>query len=487
MKKKRKKRREREKKDQNSRRTKTTTTLFFSGGDDDESAASLNKGQKKPQLKMSDDFVYVGTPLEAVAVKPQQQGGGAGQRRRDADRQQGIITIDGRRRKTDGDSNPNPASTSLPVAEQVALDAQGRRRFHGAFTGGFSAGYFNSVGSAEGWKPSSFVSSRRHRGDASTSSGVAAGDAPMPQQQQQQQQQRTARDFMDEDELAEMEAKEAAALKTARGYSRNAREEEAEAEEAVAGAGAVAVGGGSRSGGGNDDSAAALASLLLSSTAAGRRRVADGVGARLLREMGWRRETFDDDEDNGDGGGGGESDDDGGGRGGRLRLRRPLSQLAVASRHGLGFDPFVGAPEFAAAAAAGATSSGASALALRRGGGGGGGAGDSAAAKAKTTSAALALKARRRRGVAFGVGALEDADDEFEGVAGEGWEEREREGREGCLSETLRCSSEEAAEAEEEKGRSQREKERWQQLVFLLPPPPLPASPRPWRGQGRTP
>lgn len=25
-----------------------------------------------------------------------------------------------------------------------------RRRFHGAFTGGFSAGYFNSVGSKEG-------------------------------------------------------------------------------------------------------------------------------------------------------------------------------------------------------------------------------------------------------------------------------------------------------------------------------------------------
>ena len=30
------------------------------------------------------------------------------------------------------------------------LDQQGRRRFHGAFTGGFSAGYFNTVGSKEG-------------------------------------------------------------------------------------------------------------------------------------------------------------------------------------------------------------------------------------------------------------------------------------------------------------------------------------------------
>ncbi len=29
-------------------------------------------------------------------------------------------------------------------------DSEGRRRFHGAFSGGFSAGYFNSVGSKEG-------------------------------------------------------------------------------------------------------------------------------------------------------------------------------------------------------------------------------------------------------------------------------------------------------------------------------------------------
>jgi G patch domain-containing protein 1 len=44
-----------------------------------------------------------------------------------------------------------------------ALDAEGRRRFHGAFTGGFSAGYFNTVGSAEGWAPSTFHSSRAAR------------------------------------------------------------------------------------------------------------------------------------------------------------------------------------------------------------------------------------------------------------------------------------------------------------------------------------
>lgn len=35
-------------------------------------------------------------------------------------------------------------------AHEQVRDEQGRRRFHGAFTGGFSAGYFNSVGSKEG-------------------------------------------------------------------------------------------------------------------------------------------------------------------------------------------------------------------------------------------------------------------------------------------------------------------------------------------------
>lgn len=36
-------------------------------------------------------------------------------------------------------------------------------RFYGAFTGGFSAGYFNTVGSEEGFQPKTFVSSRNNR------------------------------------------------------------------------------------------------------------------------------------------------------------------------------------------------------------------------------------------------------------------------------------------------------------------------------------
>lgn len=42
-------------------------------------------------------------------------------------------------------------------------DEQGRRRFHGAFTGGFSAGYYNTVGTEKGWTPSTFQSSRDSR------------------------------------------------------------------------------------------------------------------------------------------------------------------------------------------------------------------------------------------------------------------------------------------------------------------------------------
>ncbi|XP_061863629.1 G patch domain-containing protein 1 isoform X2 [Colius striatus] len=54
----------------------------------------------------------------------------------------------------------------VPLQEQTVKDARGRyQRFHGAFTGGFSAGYFNTVGTKEGWTPSAFVSSRQKRAD----------------------------------------------------------------------------------------------------------------------------------------------------------------------------------------------------------------------------------------------------------------------------------------------------------------------------------
>ncbi|XP_006887901.1 PREDICTED: G patch domain-containing protein 1 [Elephantulus edwardii] len=56
----------------------------------------------------------------------------------------------------------------VPLHDQTVRDEKGRyKRFHGAFSGGFSAGYFNTVGSKEGWTPSTFVSSRQNRADKS--------------------------------------------------------------------------------------------------------------------------------------------------------------------------------------------------------------------------------------------------------------------------------------------------------------------------------
>lgn len=56
-----------------------------------------------------------------------------------------------------------------PLWEQEVYDEKGRRRFHGAFTGGWSAGYFNTVGSKEGWTPATFRSSRTSRASATAS------------------------------------------------------------------------------------------------------------------------------------------------------------------------------------------------------------------------------------------------------------------------------------------------------------------------------
>ncbi|KAM8945992.1 G patch domain-containing protein 1 [Pelodytes ibericus] len=71
----------------------------------------------------------------------------------------------------------------IPLQEQTVKDEKGRyKRFHGAFMGGFSAGYFNTVGSKEGWAPSTFVSSRAGRSEKQHS---------------------RPEDFMDEEDLGE--------------------------------------------------------------------------------------------------------------------------------------------------------------------------------------------------------------------------------------------------------------------------------------------
>uniref|UniRef100_A0A182WDX4 G-patch domain-containing protein n=1 Tax=Anopheles minimus TaxID=112268 RepID=A0A182WDX4_9DIPT len=76
-----------------------------------------------------------------------------------------------------------PSKKPITVEDQIVLDSNGKRRFHGAFTGGFSAGYWNTVGSEEGWKPTEFKSSRTEK------SSVARQQNPM--------------DFMDEEDLGE--------------------------------------------------------------------------------------------------------------------------------------------------------------------------------------------------------------------------------------------------------------------------------------------
>ncbi|KFA76241.1 hypothetical protein S40288_03624 [Stachybotrys chartarum IBT 40288] len=125
----------------------------------------------------------------------------------------------------------------VPVWKQEVRDERGRKRLHGAFTGGWSAGYFNTVGSKEGWTPSAFVSSRsnRRKDDSTTS-------------------QLRPEDYMDEEDLAD--ATEAQKIETS---------------QAFAGLGSSTQPG-TGSGG--------LMGIF--------RATGDSMGAKLLRRMGWK-------------------------------------------------------------------------------------------------------------------------------------------------------------------------------------------------------
>ncbi|KAI9670626.1 MAG: hypothetical protein M1831_005846 [Alyxoria varia] len=88
----------------------------------------------------------------------------------------------------------------VPIWKQEVTDDRGRKRLHGAFTGGFSAGYFNTVGSKEGWTPSTFVSSRTKR-----------------HKDHDQRKDQNLDDFMDEEDRAD--AANAQHLQTNQGFS----------------------------------------------------------------------------------------------------------------------------------------------------------------------------------------------------------------------------------------------------------------------------
>ncbi|ESZ99605.1 hypothetical protein SBOR_0016 [Sclerotinia borealis F-4128] len=99
------------------------------------------------------------------------------------------------------DTDVRDDGSYVPVWKQEVRDERGLKRLHGAFTGGFSAGYYNTVGSKEGWMPSTFVSSRSKRGKDATK-------AP-PQQRPE--------DFMDDEDIAD--AAEAQRVQTAEGFA----------------------------------------------------------------------------------------------------------------------------------------------------------------------------------------------------------------------------------------------------------------------------
>ncbi|KAB8299164.1 hypothetical protein EYC80_001267 [Monilinia laxa] len=98
------------------------------------------------------------------------------------------------------DADVRDDGSYVPVWKQEVRDERGLKRLHGAFTGGFSAGYFNTVGSKEGWTPSTFVSSRSNRNKDA---------AKAPQQRPE--------DFMDDEDIAD--AAEAQRVQTAEGFA----------------------------------------------------------------------------------------------------------------------------------------------------------------------------------------------------------------------------------------------------------------------------
>ncbi|KAG6850675.1 hypothetical protein H0H93_010403 [Arthromyces matolae] len=128
----------------------------------------------------------------------------------------------------------------VPLWKQDVRDEKGRRRLHGAFTGGFSAGYFNTVGSKEGWTPSTFVSSRGDR---------AKQKVARPE------------DFMDEEDLQEL---------------KDSRKIVDTTDEMDFAAGNKAVDDQE-----NDSLTSALQNFLLPPPT-------DSAGARILKKMGWR-------------------------------------------------------------------------------------------------------------------------------------------------------------------------------------------------------
>uniref|UniRef100_A0A8D3E5Y3 G-patch domain-containing protein n=1 Tax=Scophthalmus maximus TaxID=52904 RepID=A0A8D3E5Y3_SCOMX len=140
-----------------------------------------------------------------------------------------------------------PRKKPVPLHEQTVKDEKGRfQRFHGAFTGGFSAGYYNTVGSKEGWAPATFVSSR---------------------QQKAEKQLARPEDFMDDEDLGE-HGIAPAQITTSQEFSSSRRDEAREKARAV-----------------NAQAALIPGDTLLEELIAPAR---SSIGVELLRKMGWK-------------------------------------------------------------------------------------------------------------------------------------------------------------------------------------------------------
>ncbi len=137
-----------------------------------------------------------------------------------------------------------------PIEEQIATDEQGRRRFHGAFTGGFSAGFFNTAGSRDGWTPKSFKSSRSKKFE-----GSSGGQRP--------------EDFMDDEDMGEF-GFAPQKLQTSAKFNKQAGEEDAAKKKRKHQA---------------ESSGPIPGEPVLDLFI---KPAQDTIGVRLLREMGWK-------------------------------------------------------------------------------------------------------------------------------------------------------------------------------------------------------
>ena len=256
----------------------------------------------------SEDFVVVGTSLE----------------REEASRSY---------RQKKPSASALATTKALPAHLQVPTDAEGRRRFHGAFEGGFSAGYHNTVGSKEGWAPSAFRSSRGDRAPANDERSRAEA-------------------YMDDDER---EAAQAARLEATDAFDTFGEGAMRKAQRQFAG-----VAGPSRDRGGGGIIPGPVPGDLVVA-------VAHPAAQRLLRRMGWRpgkgvgrrrttrkAQTEGTDEGSLKGEEGEQID-----ASVRVEFVRedliddaliPEAPAAKLDRHGFGYDPFEDAEEFRALA-----------------------------------------------------------------------------------------------------------------------------------------